>query len=1087
MDYRCSIRAVTRVLGMAVGLTVATTSFAAPQTQAEFEKDSKGLSGNAFAQLTWEEALLAGDSEAESIDPIERGPNPVGGACPATATSCQIGPGTTANTTTLFDVYDDFNPAVSGTFTQFCVQGLFAFNGGTGFAQCTPTNRNVNWRITFYPSDANRLPNCAAAVSTAVNALQTGNRAIFSNEAAPPASSRTVTATNSTSGTFGAFTRFIMSYNLGTGLSVNSGTCYWAQVQYLPPAPVTCWFLWEQQSTMDTAGDNLGTQTEPGRCPEFGDLRVFEFTFCFNLTMQSGGVGGVCPVLTPPVNGECATRLTVACESSVLVNNLLEPNNPLDPLQSCDTRGNRPNATVWFQFRPDADSGGNVTVDTCSTNGLARDSILTAYRINNVADPCNSLVEISCNDDGCDGPAPSGGANLLSQLCLTNLSLSQDFVVMLATFDNTSNRGGYIVRVRCPGPVTPPANDVCSDVDAVRVIPSTISATTNCASIDPLAYDCGTEVNGVGPGVWYYVTGNGNTINLSMCNLGTTFDTQISVYCGSCAAPQCIAGADDEGSCAPQTELSFCSEVGRRYYILVHGFFATGDFVFTIQNGAACSVPPQVCDVCTIPACPMGAINELEVCNTNTNGGCNSTPTAFEPINIGDTLCGTCWGAFGTRDTDWFSFTLSQRSIVTWNVQGEFEAATILRNDQCGAAGITFATGAAERCATATTSATLNPGNYVVFIANNGFNGFPCGGPSNFIATLTADPIGCCTVGSTFCYATSADCATLGGVFSTDLGTSVANYNNGSMCAAPAELPLGTVLVLTDDDFELVNLPFSFKYWGEVHDNVGVTSNGYVTFDGFLSAVTQTLPSAGPVDDRIVLYGRDLDPESGGTIETTVLGTAPNRRFYIVYNGITVFGSAEVLVGEIVLFEGSNCIQLRYDSIPTDSVPFDGTNGNFNAGIEAPSGLAGFDVSVAVDGGQTCVEFCPMNSGACGAAGTQACCFGDGTCQDLAPSACVTQNGTPQGAGTSCATVTCPLPVCCGDVNGDRRVGLPDIAIITGCWAQPAACSGGAGDLDGNGSHGLGDIALVTSNWAECCSGAMPACGGGEAAGSPCP
>lgn len=1089
-------------LGLAVGLTA--TAFAAPETGTQIDKEMKSFGSYAdSAELTWDDALLAGDEIPESIDPVERGPNPMGGACPAATSNCQIGPGPTANNTATFAVFDDFNPQVAGTLTSFCIQGIFArFQTGTGFVQCspliTPAQVNVNWRLTFYPSDGMRLPNCAAPTSTLVNALTTGNRAIFSNEPVPPLGSRGLTATNSTSGTFGAamFTRFIVAFNLGTGLALNANTCYWVLVQY--QAPGTCWFLWEQQAATDTAGDNLGTQVENpdqgdlDRCPNLGDLRTFEFTMCFNVAMQSGAnppPGGTCPVFAPPANGECATRITVPCETEVVVNNLLEPNNPLDPIQSCDTRGNRPFATVWFQIRPDGDSGGNVTIDTCNTQGISRDSIITIYRINNPGDVCNSLVEIGCNDDGCEGPAPGGGANFLSQLCVSNLSLMQDYVVMLATFNNTSNRGGYNVRVRCPGPILPPANDEC-DMATNITFPAppslqsvTRSDTTSCAGVDPLAYDCGDETNGVGPGVWYTITGNGNTFRVSLCNPGTAFDTQISVYCGPCAAPVCVAGGDDTGPCAPQTELEFCTVPGTVYRILISGFFAAGPFTVTFADTlTACTpMPPQNCTICTIPACPPGSIAEAEVCFTNTNGGCNSTPVAFETLpgcNI--TLCGTCWAAFGVRDTDWFTFNLPQRSIVTWDVQAEFEAFTFILNDQCGAAQVQFGLGgASERCAVATDSALLNPGNYVVFVSNNGFNGFPCGGPSNFIGTLTCDPIGCCVVSAgppqDCCFTTEADCALLNGTWSESVTGTTVTYSNTN-CSAMFEGPAGTALVLDDDDGELVNIPFAFKFFNELQNDVGVISNGFVGFDGFIIAAPVAIPTAGVPDGFVAGYLRDLDPTIGGEIRTAVLGAAPNRRLYMVYEAVTVFGQQPGtgfdVTFEIVFFEGTDCIQIRYLELPSDSA----TAGTFTAGIESLLGDAGFDVTAAAVGGQLCFEFCPTVSCDCTTGGgNQACCFTDGTCQNLPAPQCIAQSGTPQGAGTTCATVTCPLPPCPGDADGDRRVGIGDLAVIINNWntMQPPFTNG---DLDGDGQVGIGDLAVVINNWNACCIGAMPPC-----------
>jgi hypothetical protein len=43
----------------------------------------------------------------------------------------------------------------------------------------------------------------------------------------------------------------------------------------------------------------------------------------------------------------------------------------------------------------------------------------------------------------------------------------------------------------------------------------------------------------------------------------------------------------------------------------------------------------------------------------------------------------------------------------------------------------------------------------------------------------------------------------------------------------------------------------------------------------------------------------------------------------------------------------------------------------------------------------------------------QACCMPDGTCADRRPAGCVANGGTPQGQGTACATANCPGPEAC--------------------------------------------------------------------------
>ena len=144
--------------------------------------------------------------------------------------------------------------------------------------------------------------------------------------------------------------------------------------------------------------------------------------------------------------------------------------------------------------------------------------------------------------------------------------------------------------VTCP---VPPANDLCEDAIGPLSVPSTTPGTTILANIDlcdgpdPFCTDCGAAIV-TSPGVWYTVIGTGNTMTAGICNGVATFDSKLSVFCGTCDEPTCIDGNDD--SCGLQSEVTWCSQAGAEYLILVHGFGgATGDFELEItDDGAAC-------------------------------------------------------------------------------------------------------------------------------------------------------------------------------------------------------------------------------------------------------------------------------------------------------------------------------------------------------------------------------------------------------------------------------------------------------------------------------------------------------------------
>ena len=69
----------------------------------------------------------------------------------------------------------------------------------------------------------------------------------------------------------------------------------------------------------------------------------------------------------------------------------------------------------------------------------------------------------------------------------------------------------------------------------------------------------------------------------------------------------------------------------------------------------------------------------------------------------------------------------------------------------------------------------------------------------------------------------------------------------------------------------------------------------------------------------------------------------------------------------------------------------------------------------------------------------QACCFFDGSCEDLLPADCIGAGGVPQGSGSSCANVECPVPCdvpCEGGTDEGEDCGADTNG---GCNADPVA------------------------------------------------
>ncbi len=129
---------------------------------------------------------------------------------------------------------------------------------------------------------------------------------------------------------------------------------------------------------------------------------------------------------------------------------------------------------------------------------------------------------------------------------------------------------------------------------------------------------------------------------------------------------------------------------------------------------------------------------------------------------------------------------------------------------------------------------------------------------------------------------------------------------------------------LTDDVFSgVVPIGFSFEYYGVPKTQCVIGSNNFISFDitqanGYCQwPINQASPSAGNPNDAIMGPWQDINPSTGGFIGYTTIGTAPNRKFVVVYKDVPVFGSPnEPTCSAIVLHETTNEIDVFIDEKP---------------------------------------------------------------------------------------------------------------------------------------------------------------------------
>lgn len=153
----------------------------------------------------------------------------------------------------------------------------------------------------------------------------------------------------------------------------------------------------------------------------------------------------------------------------------------------------------------------------------------------------------------------------------------------------------------------------------------------------------------------------------------------------------------------------------------------------------------QACP-CLVP-CPPGSFNEGEpTCFDGYidtfNGGCGSDPDVFQPISLGQTVCGTA-GVFDTdqievsADADWYEVTVNQPTNLIWTVRAEFEPLVFIidGNNGCPASAITG--GAVLNCQTLVIGANVEPGTYWLYISPSAFtDNSACG--RRYFATVSA-------------------------------------------------------------------------------------------------------------------------------------------------------------------------------------------------------------------------------------------------------------------------------------------------------------------------------------------------------------
>jgi len=156
---------------------------------------------------------------------------------------------------------------------------------------------------------------------------------------------------------------------------------------------------------------------------------------------------------------------------------------------------------------------------------------------------------------------------------------------------------------------------------------------------------------------------------------------------------------------------------------------------------------------------------------------------------------------------------------------------------------------------------------------------------------------------------------------------------------------LGNIVVAgSADDKKWGSFPigFDFDFFGNTYNEFWVSSNCLVMFESGSNAFSNvSIPNGSRPDNYIAPFWDDLVVHSSGDIMYQTIGTAPDRKLVIQWSNMS-FWTSTVQLGtiQVILYEGSNNIQMQYKSI-VDLSSDRASGGEATIGLENVDGTAG--------------------------------------------------------------------------------------------------------------------------------------------------
>jgi hypothetical protein len=126
--------------------------------------------------------------------------------------------------------------------------------------------------------------------------------------------------------------------------------------------------------------------------------------------------------------------------------------------------------------------------------------------------------------------------------------------------------GDFILTIG--GPIDVKSRIPVPCVGAPELLPGSSATESTRDQPTPDFGSCGDMVFSTAPGVWFRTVGTGGVFQASTCGTTSGFDTQISVFVGTCQFLECLDGNDQGGECGDGSTLSWFTTEGEEYFIV---------------------------------------------------------------------------------------------------------------------------------------------------------------------------------------------------------------------------------------------------------------------------------------------------------------------------------------------------------------------------------------------------------------------------------------------------------------------------------------------------------------------------------------